>query len=431
MTSLPVTAGVNGIYPGAQAAPQTVESRGENSFSDMLKSRTGEKEEVATDVRPTKTEVSGRSDKVKAYEKQEKPVEDEISEEVAVAIAAEQMVEKVADELDIPVEDVLAILENNNLTPMDLLTEEGLKTALLAISGEEGMASFITNQELFQSFKNLKQDMESVIDDFAKATGMDVEDAKAFVESFIEEAEDVMSVETETADENAEVSETNVLQTDVEEGVVKTEAPETMTRQDSNQSKHDNADNADMNMKNQNPMLNPQMNQTSNVERMFGAQENVHFMDADTEMIMNQVTDYMRGQVREGISELDMQLHPANLGNLHVKLTSREGIITAQFTAQDETVKAALESQVVQLRETFKEQGITVEAVEVMVSSHKFEQSYEQAHSEGERREEATRTQKPRRIHLDALTEEEVLTEDEELAKEMLMANGGTVDYMA
>ena len=151
--------------------------------------------------------------------------------------------------------------------------------------------------------------------------------------------------------------------------------------------------------------------------------------DTDTEMILNQITDYMKGQITDGVSELEMQLHPESLGNLHIRLSAKEGVVTAQFTAQNDTVKAVLESQMIQLKETFKEQGITVEAIEVMVESRKFDQSMSQNSNgmNGENRQGGK--QKNRRINLNAFTEEENLTEEDRIAAELLKDSGGTVDY--
>ena len=73
---------------------------------------------------------------------------------------------------------------------------------------------------------------------------------------------------------------------------------------------------------------------------------------------MRQIMDYMKVSVKADSSELEMQLHPQSLGTLHIQMASRNGVVTANFIAQNETVKAALESQMVQLKENFAEQGV-------------------------------------------------------------------------
>ena len=100
--------------------------------------------------------------------------------------------------------------------------------------------------------------------------------------------------------------------------------------------------------------------------------------------------------------------------------------MTAQFIAQNESVKAIIESQALVLRETLEAKGVTVEAVEVMVGSHEFERNL----SDSERRneEQQTRSRAVRRLNLDA--EDETELEDEDILRQDIMRqNGNTIDY--
>ena len=133
----------------------------------------------------------------------------------------------------------------------------------------------------------------------------------------------------------------------------------------------------------------------------------------------------------DGVSEMDMQLHPANLGSVHIHLEAKEGVLTAQFTAQNESVKAALESQMIQLKDSFEEQGLTVESIEVMVSSQKFDQSYEEAESQANDTGSRFGRQRTRRVSLHVSMEDEELSDEEILAKEVLKGQGSTVEFTA
>ena len=143
--------------------------------------------------------------------------------------------------------------------------------------------------------------------------------------------------------------------------------------------------------------------------------------------------DYMRVQLKPDMSNLEMQLHPASLGSLQVQVASKGGVVTAQFFTQNETVKAALESQMIQLKESFAEQGVKVEAIEVTVQTHEFERNLNQG--QGQRSgEEPARKSRPRRIDLSggmSPEELEILDEQERLAADMMAANGNSVDYTA
>ena len=46
---------------------------------------------------------------------------------------------------------------------------------------------------------------------------------------------------------------------------------------------------------------------------------------------------------------MEMQLNPEHLGKIYLNISEREGVIRAQITAQNEAVKEALETQLVEL----------------------------------------------------------------------------------
>ena len=144
---------------------------------------------------------------------------------------------------------------------------------------------------------------------------------------------------------------------------------------------------------------------------------------------MRQIMDYMKIQVKPDLSNLEMQLHPESLGTVHVQVASKAGVVTAHFITQNEAVKAALESQMVQLQDNFSEQGIKVEAIEVTVQTHQFEQNLDQG--QGRHQEEGTGKSKTRKINLNEPLNIEEMEEEEVIAAEMMTANGSTVDYTA
>lgn len=128
-----------------------------------------------------------------------------------------------------------------------------------------------------------------------------------------------------------------------------------------------------------------------------------------------------------------MQLHPASLGTVNVQIAARGGSITAQFTTQNEAVRAAVESQIVELKQQFEEQGIKVDKVEVAVASHQDSQQFSQSGEEAQRDQKSQSGRTVRRLNLDELDAEDApeMEESEKIAVEMMRANGGTVDYTA
>ncbi len=155
--------------------------------------------------------------------------------------------------------------------------------------------------------------------------------------------------------------------------------------------------------------------------------------------IMNQVRDQIRISVNQETTTMEMQLNPESLGKVGLHIESKAGNVTAQFIAQDESVRAALETQVAELKNTLQEQGIKIESVEVTIAAREFESNFlnngGQGNSDTPDEEETERTARLRRINLGAggpegIPEEE-MTEEEALNLRMMRENGGTVDFSA
>ena len=134
---------------------------------------------------------------------------------------------------------------------------------------------------------------------------------------------------------------------------------------------------------------------------------------------------------------MELQLHPQSLGNVNVIVTAgKDGGVVAQFTAQNETVKAALESQVAQLQQRFDEQGIKIDSVEVTLQSHQFEQNLQQgSQQQADTQNTGKSTRGVHRINLGEMSSDgeeiEALDDDSRLTAQMMAVNGNTVDYTA
>ena len=97
-------------------------------------------------------------------------------------------------------------------------------------------------------------------------------------------------------------------------------------------------------------------------------------------------------------------------------------------------VRAALENQVAELRESMEQSGVRVEAVEVTVGSHEFEKNLEQnaRQQERETEEQEKSAKRNRRINLNDLDElSGVMTEEESLVAQMMAEQGNSVDFSA
>lgn len=154
--------------------------------------------------------------------------------------------------------------------------------------------------------------------------------------------------------------------------------------------------------------------------------------------LMDQMEGLARSFASAAGTTVEMQLNPENLGRLVLSVTERHGNVTAQITASNEQVREALQTQMVELRSTLQEQGIKVEAVEVTVATHEFEQNLDGNASANGQMQEQTQRQAAggqngrRNLNMNNLDElSGLMSEEETLVAQMMRDNGGTVDYTA
>ncbi len=151
--------------------------------------------------------------------------------------------------------------------------------------------------------------------------------------------------------------------------------------------------------------------------------------------IMSQVTDSIRVNYTPDTTSMELQLHPASLGTVNMNIASNNGVVTAHILVENEAVKAALESQLITLQQTFDEQGMKVEAVEVAVANYDLNRGNDSNPGEDAQKQStsAGRITRRRSINLNDLDEEEIgeLSEEEAISADMMARSGNSVDYTA
>ena len=452
MTSIPVNNSVKGIVPGAQTQKKANMQDAAGSFFDIFKNQ---KNDNGTDdgkiVSAAQNRTENRNTGISARQRR---VQDAVKEAGDIAgkdtgkkvdEAADKMLSDTAEELSVTEEELLSVLQSLSLKPADLLTKEGLQQVVLAVSGETDFANFLTDETMFTTLQNLCGELQTTLSNLADELGISQDEVQDFLTALADKAGDASALQAEvlsTEEFSAEefsTEETEDAVTDVEKGSdtesitgdktaseVNVPGKETGKQTEKETSGEEKSFTGDKTFDNF-----AQSFKTGQTQNTQAAAEVTPHFDVETENIIRQITDYMRGNVTDGVSEMDMQLHPASLGSVHIHLEAKEGVLTAQFTAQNESVKAALESQMIQLKDSFEEQGLTVESIEVMVSSQKFDQSYEEAESHANDTGSRSGRQRTRRAGLHVSMEDEELSDEEILAKEVLKGQGSTVEFTA
>ena len=394
----------------------------------------------------------------KTDQKQVGTQEDVKAEKVAdeAQKAGEELVGKVAEELGVSAEEVLAAMEALGFVMADLLNADNMTELVLTIEGED-MLALMTDEGLYNSLQNLLTMVSETVDQIGEKMELSPEELEAILEQAkvpeMEENPETVPEDgkrpqmpegqedyTVTVERNGETVKVSVevdgsSQTESTEVTgLKPEAVQEETTADSGKgdgskkegsSQKENA----QEMTHGNMLLESLLNKGGAVKSEAVFENAMAQNTADTQNIMNQIMDYMRVQVKADMTQMELQLNPASLGTVNINITSKAGVITAQFLTQNETVKAAIESQIVQLKNSFEEQGLKVEAVEVTVASHSFERNLN-GDGNGQQQAQDGKKKGNRKVNLNGpAMEEEPAAEEEEPA--IMGMEGSTVSFTA
>ena len=295
----------------------------------------------------------------------------------------------------------------------DLLNAEKLGALLLQAAGETDSFALVTNEELYSGFRqvmDLRENLEARLPENIAVDADELPEASTQMDFSLEAKE--------TADDTDNNLQNGLTQKDMPQTVKEDKQAEEPQQNHSTAAADHTVSVVVENTENSEAAS--RSSQTSEVTMGY---------DTDTQNIMRQILDYMKVSLKPEENHLVMQLHPASLGSLQVQLASKGGMVTAQFIAENELVKAAIESQMTALKEQFEQQGVRVEAIEVSVQTHLSDrnmgQDREQAGQFQERRE------RTRRIRTDAVISGDSTMEEARQASDSPENSGSQIDYMA
>lgn len=385
----------------------------------------------------------------------------------AVEKAAKETVKEVADALDLSEEEVEAAMETLGLTAVELLDKANLIRLMMNLSGETDMLALTTNEALYADVMEVAgsaaDKMTAVQDAFGLSDGqlqacmeqLALQQEEQIPDGMLEEItpasdlEDAVEGRMDASKERPEKAVITITRNGEEvRAVVETDAKtgaETVTQESGPLTEHSTEsgmaqggetdgqnDRGSKDTQHSANLVLPNIAQNQSAAQIQTGTE-LPLADTQTQDIMDQIMDYMKIQIKPDTTSLEMQLHPESLGTLNIHIAAKDGILTAQFTAQSEAVKNAIEGQLVTLQQNLNDQGIKVEAVEVNVAAQQFNRNMEQGQSGSGSPSEEAKKKNVRRINLKDLEafEEEELEEADQIAVDMMAINGNSVDYLA
>lgn len=419
--------------------------------------------------------VQGREAKKTSETTSKTEVKDEVKE--AVASKAEEVKIAIIEELGITAEELEKAMEILNIGTLDLLDPQTVPELVSKISGQD-ISAVLTDEALYtsvndisgmirQKVSELMQSIDQTGEEFTQTLRMIKEEPEILTESPEDQEslnEGQIPPENEKGFEKVKIeiesSQKDVVRTPAEADPEKKTAAD-VTERKSVTGEQDDAGQSDMftertdgqsrtrqDTRGERHQTDPGndntntfvQNLTQSVNDVIAGSDRPDTF-ADPYVRAEQILDQIENSIKVGFhndeTSMEMQLHPASLGKINVKIVSANGEVTAQFEAQNASVKAALEGHVAQLKNTLQEQGVRIENVEVTLASHEFEQNLMQGQDQNAGNTEGRKGTRMRRINLNDDEDESLSLEGtseneaERIARSMMAANGTSVDYQA
>ncbi len=394
--------------------------------------------------------------------------------------AIRDLKQAIADDTGMSMEDVEEAMEVLGLTAQDLFNPDKIPAMVMELTGETDSIVLATDEELMDMVDFLQDSVEIAVADLDEALGIEPGEINQILEQIeaLKHADktipsdivdgagksipaevqvsDIRTTETEgtrldadkpfvagevlaqvdksltgesTKTTEGEIKPEETIISEKSEDVPAVSEDKSGTEKKDN-GKHEANDNRFSGSNTFSQNLESKIDSILN-EARFDAPASNH--NVNTQDIIDQITDYMKLNIKADVTELDMQLNPESLGTLHVKVAAKEGVVTAQFTTQNEDVKAVIQSQIAELTQRLESDGVKIEAVEVTVESGAFDQNREQGNES--RSEDGEPKRKPvRRLEIrPGMSLEEIagMDEDDRLTAEMMAIEGNSVDYQA
>jgi flagellar hook-length control protein FliK len=350
-----------GREDGRERSHETRERRG-NDNQSVRRSKNNSQEDPTAAAGTAVINEAQQSNEIAAYNE--------------VAVNEEEAVAKIAEIMQVPAEAVMAWLQELGLSAQDLTDAQAVAKMLQLALDAESPAELLTNEQFPEFYKAVNEAMSEMV---AKANvKTEVVIDKDAVEAVAEELgvavkESEMVVTRDNAgNENSQASLRQRAEAPVIEVMEVAEEDEAVEVSDATLLKADEA------TTNEQPAYNPATFSveaaTAKIEqavKQAASQQSVNATDV-IEQIMNHVKISSSGAQ---FNEIKMTLRPETLGDIVLRVITQNGIVMAQFEAENQRVKEALESNFNQLRDALQESGIKFSELSVFVRQDENERA--------------------------------------------------------
>ncbi len=399
----------------AASLAQNTAGAGKNPTDNKLSVPIAEKSDAQTaksssqDVNAADAGSNNKAQSVNGADKNE--LNDKVNE------AVQDVKDTIKDELDVSDEDIAKAMEVLGMTATDLLSVVKVTELVGELTGTDAI-TLITDDDMLSRLTSVLDVVNAAQQDIADMSGVNVEDVS-----------DVIATANTEADVNKDVTD-NVVSNNqpaaIEESLSDMLAKKITT--DGSAKQQNNAGEQNHNTETYGSVADNMIQSMSDSFADIITEDTVYVSEAD---IVNQVIDQIKLTSGKELTSIEVMLNPERLGSVHVTVSAKNGILTAQIAAQNEQVKTALENQMTTLRENFENQGIKVDAVEITVMTHQFEAGQNFGQNESERKQSERKLNK--KLDLSAYDDEvdDEFSDDELRRKDSIQNGNSSVEYIA
>ncbi len=399
----------------AASLAQNTAGAGKNPADNKLSVPIAEKSDAQTaksssqDVNAADAGSNNKAQSVNGADKNE--LNDKVNE------AVQDVKDTIKDELDVSDEDIAKAMEVLGMTAKDLLSVVKVTELVGELTGTDAI-TLITDDDMLSRLTSVLDVVNAAQQDIADMSGVNVEDVS-----------DVIATANTEADVNKDVTD-NVVSNNqpaaIEESLSDMLAKKITT--DGSAKQQNNAGEQNHNTETYGSVADNMIQSMSDSFADIITEDTAYVSEAD---IVNQVIDQIKLTSGKELTSIEVMLNPERLGSVHVTVSAKNGILTAQIAAQNEQVKTALENQMTTLRENFENQGIKVDAVEITVMTHQFEAGQNFGQNESERKQSERKLNK--KLDLSAYDDEvdDEFSDDELRRKDSIQNGNSSVEYIA
>ena len=398
------------------------------------------KDQNTTDTKNTKADTKNTKADTDAVDKKQnaadtgkadktdKSKQDNKSDE-KVNDAVQNVKDTIKEELDVSDEDIAKAMEVLGITDNDLLSVVKVTELVSALTGADSI-TLITDDDMSGKLTSVLDAVNTAQEDIADMLNTDVDDAVLVVRTAAVVKKDTDETVVKNTDssitDNQSVSETESL-SDVLAAKVTAQGS---SKHEESTGEHTGEHTGEQNHNTQSygGVADSIIQSMKDSFADIVTEDTSRVSEAD---IVNQVIDQIKLSSGRELTSIEVMLNPERLGSVHVTVTAKNGILSAQIAAQNEQVKTALENQVTALKENFQNQGIKVEAVEITVMTHQFEAGQNFGQNESERKQSEQKINKKLNLSDYMDDEDETVSAQDIRRKDSIQNGNSSVEYMA